>query len=324
MIGMIDKMKKLRNMVESDLYRVNSLLVDAFTKGRVEDGYRITYIPLPKIEFLQMYYRDGGDSSFVIEEQGRIVAASFTHVWGRTGWIGPLAVASSRHDHGLGAEITRHSIEFLKESGCTAIGLETNPRSYKNLGFYGKLGFVSQFLTVDMIRQIFSPRFAKTDLTVKNYSALSSVEKQKFLRRIKYMTEKYADGLDYSPLILNTNRFHFGDTFLFLRNAELVAFAVVHTQSVSEEERQNVAKIVAFAFMRDLLPYFKDLLHLIEEIVKSDFYEDLVIRVPLVYHQVFRLLLEDGFRIINSDIRMTLEGYEEKRNRDFINLSRWS
>ncbi len=317
-------MVNLRHMVESDLHVVSALLVDAFTQGRVDDGYQRIYVPPCKIEFLQMYFNEAPKGAFVIEENGRLVAASFTHVWGKTGWIGPLAVSSSRHERGLGGQIMVRTVDYLKKAGCTTIGLETNPRSNRNLGFYGKLGFIPTHLTVDLIRDISQWTRSSTEYRLRYFSQGSAAEKRRFLVLVKELTRKATSSVDYSTLILNTELFSFGDTVLLLKEDRPVGFSVLHTQTVSDEEQPNIAKIVVLFLLPQGYADFKKIIREIETILRKDFFEKLLIRVPLTHPRIFQTLLRDGFRVINTDVRMTLEGYGEDVNSRFINLNRWS
>jgi len=69
-------------MKNQDIHQANLMMSKAFTRGRKEDGYENTHIPLCKPQFLEMYLEECPDGCFVIQEADRIIAASFCHVWG--------------------------------------------------------------------------------------------------------------------------------------------------------------------------------------------------------------------------------------------------
>jgi len=142
-------------MDKSDLHRVNLILSKSFTQGRIEDGYKESRVPLVRIQFLEMYLAACAAGCYVLEVNGQIVAYAFSRLWGTVGWIGPLAVIPEFQGQALGKEMVLTCVDFLKESGAQTIGLETMPRSYKNIGLYSRLGFLPQSLTVEMTRTVY-------------------------------------------------------------------------------------------------------------------------------------------------------------------------
>lgn len=319
-------MAHLRIMHRSDLPGIGALLVKAFSQGRIDDGYESSHVPPCRIEFLEMYLSQCPHGCFVLEQAGQILAASFCHVWGKTGWIGPLAVIPEKHLSGLGKQITAHCIDFFKQSGCTTIGLETSPRSYRNLGFYGKLGFLPTTLTIDMMRDV--------DLTLNNpmpanyeikfYSKCTNAEREEFCRKVLAVTKSVVRNVDYSPLILANQEFNWGDSILLEHKKEPVGYVSTQSESSSAEERQSILRTLALVVSpKASYQGFTDLICILENIAREGFFEHLLIRVPTQCTRTFQVLLSQGFRVLHSDLRMTLESFPEPVKADCIHLSRW-
>src|SRR5205085_54747 len=74
-------------------------------------------------------------------DRGDVAAFNIAHLSGTEGWMGPLAVRPELQGHGLGKEIVRAGVTWLRERGARVIGLETMPRTMDNIGFYSSLGF---------------------------------------------------------------------------------------------------------------------------------------------------------------------------------------
>ncbi len=319
-------MAHLRIMHKSDLPGIGLLLVKAFSQGLLDDGYQSTHVPACRVEFLEMYLSQCPHGCFVLEHAGKILAASFCHVWGKTGWIGPLAVLPEKRLSGLGKEIATHCIDFLKRSGCTTIGLETSPRSYRNLGFYGKLGFLPTTLAVDMIRDVDFTRDnpMPADHEVVFYSKCDSAQRQEFCRQALALTESVVPNVDYAPLIRTNQEFSWGDSILLKHNKKPVSYVSIQTEPSSAEERPTILRTLALvAGPKASLQRFSELVHVLENVARENFFEHLLLRVPTQCPSAFKLLLAEGFRVQHSDLRLTVEGFPEPVKCAGIHLSRW-
>ena len=315
----------LRKMTEKDLYQVSHLFVDAFSRGRFDDGYLITDVPACDIDFLDMYLQSCKDGCFVYEEKNSIVAAVFSHVWGETGWLGPLGVVSRCQKRGFGTLLTRRSISFLKQAGCKIIGLETNPRSFRNLGFYSKLGFSSHFLTFDLLKRVQNNNaYIKREFEVKTFAKCSPAEKEDFIKNVRRLSGNKAANIDYNPLIKSTFQNTFGDSFLFFKENDPVAYATFHLRSPSKEEKHSVVRTIAFVARKSCaLDCLEDYLEKMESLASNKSINYILIRMSSYYQTILNALLKKRFNIINSDVRMTVEGYAEIHDPDLVHLTRW-
>jgi ribosomal protein S18 acetylase RimI-like enzyme len=319
-------MANLRTIHLKDLNAVNALLSKAFTQGREDDGYRITKVPMCRPEFLEMYLESSRDGCFVIEEKGQLIACAFSHIWGKIGWIGPIGVTPMSHLQGFGKQITNQCIEYLKQKGCTTIGLETMPRSYRNIGLYSKLGFIPEELTVDMVRPV--PANSKAVHTANHqvvlYSACSEAEKKVFLERAKNLVQRLDPSLDYSILIQIVEKFKYGESLLAIRKSSTIMLAVILSHPTYSDEKQGILKVIALT-THPKMPdsYFPYIIQDFECLAIERHFDHLLLRVPTRCIRAYKFLLQEKFRIIHSDLRMTLEGYPKIDYSDYIHMDRW-
>lgn len=319
-------MISLRCMAKRDLHRVNLILSKAFTHARIQDGYRSDRVPLCRIEFLEMYLASNPEGCFVIEKDGEIIAYCFSRLWGSVGWIGPLSVIPSEEGRGYGRDVVSACIDFLKNNGAQTIGLEMPSHSNRNLGFYTNLGFVPGKLTVDFVRHVFpkvsrkqpkifeSVRFGKTD----------SGKQEHFLLQMKRLCNSLEPGLDYSGEIRLALEYGFGDACLLTKDGTVVGFILGHTEPYSQEEVREYLKITALQMSSDFpISTLDAFLEEIEEWARDEYLTEIYLRVPTRYYRGYEYLAKRDFKIVHSDLRMTLDGFSQRDDPEAINFSKW-
>jgi len=312
-----------RITTEKDLPRINSLLSEAFTHGRITDGYAEVYIPMMRLQMLQMYLSTCPDGCFLIQDSGIILAAAFSHVFGKTGWIGPIAVRPHVENKGFGKEVTEKCIAYLKNQKCTTIGLETMPRSYRNLGFYTKLGFTMQQLTCELSRPVKSnPLTTKAnELNLESYNKHTN---DVFLEKIQHLLHSNHIDDDYSSFIIGTHKYSFGDTFLLLNKKTPIGFVIVHSKPYSTAEDSILLRINTLFLNNSADDSLLDaVIWHCEEFARSRSLSNLCVRVPSNNLRTMQRLVSHNFKIIHSDLRLTLENYDEIIKPNVVHLSRW-
>jgi predicted N-acetyltransferase YhbS len=316
----------IRPLLREDLLPVSHLIAEAFTLGRREEGYAEVEVPPCRVEMLEMYLSTTPPGCMVAERGNAVVGVAFSHVYGSTGWIGPVAVAPQWQGRGVGTQITQRCVDFLRDAGCATIGLETMPRSYRNLGFYLKLGFLPQQLTCELVRPV-ADMVASTMATgvrVRRFSQETEQGGWSFLGRALELTNSVAEGTDYGPLIRQTCLFRFGESFLFERNGQALALAVVHTEPYFVGQKRTLARLVVGVVaeeQRGVL--FPTVLGLLGVFARQEDLDLLCIRVPASSSWALRWAVDHGFRIVHSDLRMTLEGFPERVKGGAVHLNRW-
>ena len=138
-----------------DIESLNRVFAEAFTDRYSRDG--LVGVRVPQLNHLVWRYalEDAGDGSMVWRDaEGHLVAFNMVHRSGTEGWMGPLAVRPDRQGEGLGSDMVRTGIDWLRAQGATTIGLETMPRTVDNIGFYSRIGLVPGHLTVTLVHDV--------------------------------------------------------------------------------------------------------------------------------------------------------------------------
>ena len=115
-------------------------------------GQKQTRLPTMTDQLLGYYLDRTPDYSFVAEKKGGLVGFCLVCRWGATAWMGPIAVLPPAQGTGIGRSMVEASIAALRNTGITTLGLETMPRSYRNLQFYSRLGLNFEQMTLDLSR----------------------------------------------------------------------------------------------------------------------------------------------------------------------------
>jgi ribosomal protein S18 acetylase RimI-like enzyme len=317
---------EIRKMVKSDINRVNMLLQKAFTQARIDEGFQNTHFPMCRPDYLESYLSACPQGCFVMENAGQLLAIVFCHLWGQTGWIGPLAVLPEKQLLGIGKKLASHAIDYLKNSNCRIIGLETNPRSMHNLGFYCKLGFLPMTLILDLIHRVpqkFTP-VSQSCEKIFYYSQCSSLQKQKFDHDVQWLVSLVDPNVDYRSLIHSLEEYHYGDSILIYRHSVPAVYVSLQTLPCSSEERKSILRIhTLVAHPKTPDSYFNNLLSLLDSFAQSEGLSQMLFRIPIDCRRILNFILDCGFRIIHSDLRMELEGFSQGMDKQNVHINRW-
>ncbi len=319
-------MSKLRPMQQEDLEQVNLLLSKSFTHARRDSGLAKGRVPLCHLSFLQMYLEANPGGSFVIVQKGRIVAYCFTHLWGTLGWIGPLSVLPAKQGQGLGKKVVEAAIEQLQASRAATIGLELAAGSSRNLAFYTKLGFIPERLTVDLVKEVTqSPQKVPTeDCEITSYAESTVAQRKSILNDISELSASLELGLDYTGEIQQLHEAGYGDGLAFRRSKRVLGFALVHTETYTAEERRHFLKVNALQLAAQSGPAaLRLVLGKLEAFATVEELAAIYIRVPLRYQNAYRQILAMGYQVVQNELRMTLNGYQQDDNPENVNLSKW-
>src|SRR3954471_738441 len=130
---------------------LNEVFSAAFTDRYRRDGLVGVRVPFLNPAVWRYAIEDAAAGAMIWrDDRGAIAAFNMVHQSGNEGWMGPLAVRSDQQGHGIGKEIVRKGVDWLRERGAKVIGLETMPRTVDNVGFYSRLGFVPGHLTLTL------------------------------------------------------------------------------------------------------------------------------------------------------------------------------
>jgi ribosomal protein S18 acetylase RimI-like enzyme len=243
------EMSEIRAMRIEDLAEVNAVFTKAFSHARIEEGLKQHRISPCRIAFLRMYLDRGGEGALVAVDRGQVVGFNFNHLFGSTGWMGPLAVLPKYQGVGVGKALVRAGAGYLEKRGAKIIGLETMPRNFRNIGFYSRLGFVSGPLCLDMVAHAHSgpagPAAQGTEIASIGGSV--AADRESLIGGCSEIATALCPGLDYTGEIRLNMKHRFGDTVLLLEDGVVTGFAVCHIEPYGQYEERRELKISILA-----------------------------------------------------------------------------
>jgi GNAT superfamily N-acetyltransferase len=301
-----------------DIDDLNRLFSEAFTERYRRDGMSGVRVPLLNPAIWRYAIDDAGEGAMVWRNaRGELVAFNMIHRSGAEGWMGPLAVRTDRQGSGLGHQIVQAGVQWLVGQGVRTIGLETMPRTVENIGFYSRLGFRPGHLTVTL--QHDNPVGARAP--GERLSAVLPEARDRVIAECRVLADRVAPGADFTRELQLTLDLDLGDAAL-LRDSEgrLHAFALWHTAPLAASgarEELRILKLVANS-LDSALAVVAD--------VEVEAVRIGLLRVSLrcqtSHGELYSRLVEGGFRVHWTDLRMTLAGKEDVE-RNGVLLSNW-
>jgi GNAT superfamily N-acetyltransferase len=288
-----------------DVEPLNRVFSEAFTDRYRRDGLMGVRVPYLNPLIWRYALEDAGDGAMVWRDaDGELVGFNIVHYSGAEGWMGPLAVRTDRQGSGLGKEMIRCGVGWLRDRGVRTIGLETMPRTIENIGFYSRLGFVPGRLTVTLTRELPRRPAAAPELLSHAGAARSTR-----LAECRALTERLTPGIDFTRELQLTLDLRIGDATL-VRNARGVSgFALWHSTPLAAGRPQDEVRILKL--VAEDLAAFEVLVGAVESTTVAQGLRRLSIRCQTGFAEAYLLLIQHGFRTHWTDLRMTLHGLPE-------------
>lgn len=313
--------RKMRVEDLSEVKRIDGLAWDDLRARFYPDIIKIA----PRTDQnLLSYLRSDPEGAFVAADDfAGIIGSSFSHLYGRTGWAGPVSVLPSYQGRGAGKELLRMSLRYMEARGCTDIGLETMPESQLNIGMYLRVGLRPAGLVLIMGKRLFDaepPDEVFGEITVERLS--ESAAKDAVMVEIRRISNALHPGLDYSPEVTLTEEFSLGDTFLATSRGRVVGFCILHTAPTREETPGSAVRVIAVD------PAFRDEvvvpLVAIAELAAIDAHSvEISLPVPSVSRRSLDIAFSRGYSVVQSFERMMWLGGPGLGDKAF-NLCTWT
>lgn len=299
-----------------DIALLNQVFSDAFTERYRRDGMVGVRVPTLNPAIWRFSIEDAAEGAMLWRDAtGAIAGFNVAHRSGTEGWMGPLAVRTDLQGRGIGATMVRAGVEWLQRAGARVIGLETMPRTVDNIGFYSSLGFVVGRLTVTFTID------AAANGVVDRIGRYGASEQDDLVRECTALTARVMPGYDFVREIRLTASLSLGDTVLVRDRGAVAGFAVCHTAPLVEgrvREELRVLKVVladarhSAAMVRALASYARE-----SSTLRA------AIRVQTEYEPTYREIVASGARVRWTDLRMTLDGFPERRAEAGVVFSNW-
>ena len=303
-----------------DVESLNRVFAEAFTDRYHRDGMSSVRVPYLSREIWRYAIEDAGEGALIWrDDDGQLAAFNMVHLSGAEGWMGPLAVRPSLQGAGAGTHVVESGIALLRRRGARVLGLETMPRTVENIGFYSRIGFSPRHLTVTMVRELETGNGARGAGRV-----VSRAENpEELFRATRDLAQTIAPGVDYTRELSLTHELGLGDTTILEgQDGRPLAFALWHTAALAQgrpNDELRVLKVVA----RDLAA-FRAVLRLVEgQAMMRGTLQRVSIRCQTAFTDAYAALLDDGYRVHWTDLRMTMPDAPEKYVAPGIVMSNW-
>lgn len=298
----------------ADVEPLNRLFTEAFTDRYARDGLAGVRVPPLTPAVWRYAIEDAADGAMLWRDaDGHLAAFNMVHLSGTEGWMGPIAVRTDRQGSGIGRAVVQAGIDSLRARGATTIGLETMPRTPDNIGFYGTLGFQPRHLTVTLVREA-------VRAVARDASRLSAGDVTAGIADCTRLTQQVAPGIDFSRELQLTLEMSLGDTTLVRRDGRLVAFALWQSTPLAAgrpRDEQRVLKVVA-----EDMGAFERLVDGLQADAIAARLRRISLRCQTAYPETYAHLIQRGFRVHWTDLRMTLPDAPEQATRGIL-MSNW-
>ncbi|MDB4883402.1 MAG: GCN5-related N-acetyltransferase [Gemmatimonadetes bacterium] len=302
---------------QEEIPALNVVFSDAFTERYRRDGMVGVRVPYLNPSVWRYAIEDAAEGAMVWRDgRGEIAAFNMVHRSGIEGWMGPLAVRTEYQGSGVGKEIVERGIDWLKREGATVIGLETMPRTMDNIGFYSALGFSPGRLTITLTLDA-----ATANRAPELLGRLGAREREEAVATTRALVQHMAPGYDFTREIELTDSLALGDTVLLRDGARIVGFALCHTVPLVEGRTREELRVLKLVLEDER--YFDAMLEALCDFAKRSGTRRVALRVQGEYASLYRRIVGAGGRVRWTDLRMSLDGYEERRVTSGVLLSNW-
>jgi GNAT superfamily N-acetyltransferase len=302
-----------------DIPALNQVFSDAFTERYRRDGMAGVRVPFLNPAVWRYAIEDAGAGALVWRgERGEVAAFNMAHRSGVEGWMGPLAVRPESQGAGIGKDVVRTGIDWLRSEGARVIGLETMPRTMDNIGFYSTLGLLPGRLTVTVTLEA-----AALERPAPLFGRLPSASQGDAIAECRALVDELIPGYDFTREILLTDRLALGDTVLMRDRGtdELMGFALCHTAPLVEGRTREELRVLKLVLRR--AAGMEPLVRALADYARRSGTRRVALRVQGEYLGVYERLIALGARVRWTDLRMTLSPSPDVTPRDGVVWSNW-
>jgi GNAT superfamily N-acetyltransferase len=278
-------------------------------------GKKVRY-PMRPRQIIEAYMWLDPQGCLVAEDSGSIIGASYAHVWGRLGWVGPFEVLPHMQNKGVGTLLLRATEQYFESRQCRVLGLETMPHIMKNIHFYMRAGYRPSALTLIAQKTLGSER---RDAGVEQARDRDESD----LGAIAALSAKISPHLDYRPEVEMSLHARLGPVFLTRRKGQVDGFAALHAFHRPDEADHVSLRVLAVdPDAPEQFRTFEALLGACEGFAWAEGRKRIFTRFLASNLALYDALVQRGYRLEGSNLRMVKPlDYVE---RDSFHLSAWA
>ena len=292
----------------NEIEPLNRVFSESFTDRYRRDGMTGVRVPYLHNDIWRYALEDAAEGAMVWRDaEGHIIAFNMAHRSGAEGWMGPLAVRSDWQERGIGTEMLKSGIAWLRSLGVRTLGLETMPRTIENIGFYSRLGFEPGLLTITLVRDL--PAVSRASSGPIELMSAEPGDRLRQIEECRKLADALSPGLDFSREFVLTHDLRLGDAVL-VRNANgLSGFALYHSAPLAAG--RGAEELRALKLVATDAEAFGAIVSAIETAAVKHRLPRVAIRCQTAFQAPYHALIDRGYRVHWTDLRMTLEGFGE-------------
>lgn len=301
-----------------DIPALNRLFAEAFTDRYRRDGLTTLRVPFLNSPVWLYAFATAGEGALLWhDDRQHLLAFNLVHQSGIEGWMGPLAVRPDAQGHGIGTMIVEEGVARLVAGGARVIGLETMPRTTENIGFYARLGFVPRPLTITLAGDLSRVGGPVEGFRMEPDAGCSGDAE------CLALTDRLLPGLSWEREIRETRAAALGGLSV-VRHAlggGIAGWALWH--SVPLAQGRGVEEVRILKIVAESEAAFSATVAGAEAGARKAGGTSLLIRCQTARPAAWRALVDRGYQVHWTDLRMTLDPYPEQEPATGIVLSNW-
>jgi hypothetical protein len=141
------------------------------------------------------------------------------------------------------------------------------------------------------------------------------------LAECRALADRLAPGIDFTRELALTHQLHIGDTSLVHRDGRLAGFALWHSAPLAAgrpKDEVRVLKLVA-----ETIDDMERTVDAVQAAAQHERVRRVALRCQSAFADPYLRLVERGFRVHWTDLRMILRGYVTSGQRSGVVLSNW-
>jgi len=189
-----------------------------------------------------------------------------------------------------------------------------------NIGFYSSLGMLPGYLTLTLtVDATYAPQSFQGRAV--RLGSLPPADGDSAIDQCRVLSSSLLAGYDFSREIQLTEELALGDTLLAMTGDDIVGFAVAHSVPLVEGRAREELRVLKLVAASDA--DFDSLVTVLADHARRSGTRRVAVRVQGQYDSAYRNLIGRGARVRWTDLRMSADGYTEKRAEHGVVLSNW-
>ncbi len=311
----------IRTMEKKDVEAVRQLIPAVFAHLFAQETGRPQHLPLRLEKEILFYLGNNPEGCFLAATaKGKVMGCCFGHIWGETGWLGPMVVAPSYQGRGIGSRLLERGTYYLENSGCKVIGLETMPQTTANVGLYLRNNYYPKNLRIRFYKNMDSHQI-KTDGRFMLPSTWSQASA--FLEDVKRISREVDPFIDYQKEFAGVYQHDLGKAIFMKEGHTVRGFAIYH--EIPATGRIMIKALAAAPKEIEEEEFFLGMMAGMESMLSSKSFRQIVAPVYGEHELVCKVLLENGYQVQHAGVRMFYKKGKNKKDLSrVIHLAQWS